>query len=69
MNLLGATGRKALPLPLPALPPDERLVVAIADETSNPAGLVRRWLTGGQVPGSMLGPLRASLWKPLGGLQ
>jgi hypothetical protein len=61
--------KRPLPPPLPAAPPDERLVASIATETGVPCEQVARWLRDGTAPGHLLPALREALWRPLGGLQ
>lgn len=60
---------RPLPPALPPLPVDPSLVAALAMDTGIAPAMVRRWLEGGAVPSDMHEALRASLWRPLGGIR
>ena len=59
--------RRPLPPPLPASPPDERLIVSLAEETGVPVAVVRAWLNGGKVRPDVREALLRALWAPVGG--
>jgi hypothetical protein len=60
---------RPLPPCLPPAPVDDRLVAAVANETSIPPVVVRGWLEGSRrLVGEHQRAALESLWRPIGGV-